>query len=70
MLTEPTPELTGRWNGPYLKNADVLKDPWGNPYIIKCGGDLPPGARGIAVMSKGEDGKEGTGDDFKSWEQQ
>lgn len=51
----------------YMNSKDE-KDPFGNPYVIKCGGDLPAGASGIAVMSKGEDGKEGTGDDLKSWE--
>ena len=45
------------------------KDPWGEEYVIKCG-DLPAGAVGIAVMSKGEDKREGTGDDIKSWDQQ
>jgi len=54
----------------YVNQKADFNDPWGNPYIIKCGGDLPSGARGIGVLSKGEDGKEGTGDDFKSWEQQ
>lgn len=49
-------------------NSKDDKDPFGNPYVIKCGGDLPAGASGIAVMSKGEDGKEGTSDDLKSWE--
>ena len=43
-------------------------DPWGNPYKMMCGADLPPGAHGIAVMSPGPDGKEGTADDIKSWE--
>ena len=47
----------------------TTKDPWGEDYIIKCN-DLPAGAVGIAVMSKGEDKREGTGDDIKSWEQQ
>ena len=51
----------------YMNSKDV-KDPWGQEYIVKCGGDLPPGASGIAVMSLGDDQKEGTGDDIKSWE--
>jgi hypothetical protein len=33
-----------------------------------CGAELPAGAKGLAVMSAGEDGKEGTPDDLKSWE--
>jgi general secretion pathway protein G len=30
-LVEATPEAP-RWNGPYLKNARTLQDPWGRPY--------------------------------------
>lgn len=30
-LVEATPEAP-RWNGPYLKNAKNLLDPWGRPY--------------------------------------
>ena len=29
-----------------------------------------PSAKGLAVMSNGEDGKEGTSDDIKSWDLQ
>jgi len=51
----------------YMNSKDT-KDPWGQEYIVKCGGDLPAGANGIAIMSKGDDQKEGTSDDIKSWE--
>jgi hypothetical protein len=51
----------------YMNGKDI-RDPWGNPYKMMCGQSLPPGAKGIAVMSAGEDGKEGTADDIKSWE--
>ncbi|MBV8760903.1 MAG: type II secretion system protein GspG [Deltaproteobacteria bacterium] len=51
----------------YMDNKDI-KDPWGNPYKMFCGQNLPAGAKGgLAVMSAGEDGKEGTEDDVKSW---
>ena len=50
----------------YMNNKDI-KDPWGNDYKMFCGANLPAGAKGIAVMSVGEDGKEGTADDVKSW---
>ncbi|WP_407185036.1 type II secretion system major pseudopilin GspG [Bradyrhizobium centrosematis] len=30
-LVEAPPEAP-RWNGPYLKNAKTLLDPWGRPY--------------------------------------
>lgn len=46
-----------------------LKDPWGAEYVIKCQ-NLPAGAKGIAVLSKGADGSEGTPDDLKSWDEQ
>jgi general secretion pathway protein G len=50
----------------YMNNKDI-KDPWGGTYKMFCGSNLPAGAKGIAVMSAGEDGKEGTADDIKSW---
>lgn len=51
----------------YVSAAD-RNDPWGAPYHMLCGANLPAGARGFAVFSLGEDGKEGTADDIKSWE--
>jgi len=50
----------------FMNNKDI-KDPWGTPYKMMCGQTLPPGAKGLAVMSAGEDQKEGTEDDVKSW---
>jgi general secretion pathway protein G len=49
-------------------NSNSVKDPWGNPYKMMCGENLPAGAKGLAVTSPGPDGKEGTSDDIKSWE--
>ncbi len=43
-------------------------DPWGHPYRLSCGAQLPAGAEGIAVSSDGADGQAGTEDDLKSWE--
>jgi general secretion pathway protein G len=51
----------------YMNNKDT-NDPWGRPFKMLCGANLPAGAKGLAVMSAGEDGKEGTTDDVKSWE--
>ncbi len=50
----------------FMNNKDI-KDPWGSDYKMMCGQTLPPGAKGLAVMSAGEDQKEGTADDVKSW---
>jgi prepilin-type N-terminal cleavage/methylation domain-containing protein len=52
----------------YMDKKDT-KDPWGGAYKMMCGQTLPAGAKGgFAVSSPGEDGKEGTSDDIKSWE--
>ncbi len=50
----------------YMNNKDI-KDPWGGMYKMYCGSSLPAGAKGLAVSSPGEDGKEDTADDVKSW---
>ncbi len=44
-----------RWNGPYLKGADRLEDPWGNAYVY--GVDEDSGE--IRISSLGRDGKVG-----------
>ena len=51
----------------YMNNDDAT-DSWKQPLKMMCGQNLPPGAKGIAVMSIGEDGKEGTCDDIESWD--
>jgi general secretion pathway protein G len=58
VLSRPTPELAERWNGPYLKDADSLRDPWGNPYLYRSDG------RKYEIVSFGRDGApDGTGED-------
>jgi general secretion pathway protein G len=49
-------------------NSKDIKDPWGNPYKMLCGQSAPAGVKGMGIQSNGEDGKEGTSDDIKSWE--
>ena len=62
------PSGVPNWNGPYVKNAEELKDPWRNDLIYRS-----PGAenRAYEIVSLGADGQEG-GDganrDLKSWE--
>ena len=41
---------------------------WEGPTEIVAVANLPAGAKGLGVMSMGEDGKEGTEDDLKSWD--
>ena len=51
-LVEATPEAP-RWNGPYLKKAKNLLDPWGRPYQY----DYPTSNGDYEVYSLGPDGK-------------
>lgn len=50
------PSGMDRWNGPYVKDAAILKDPWGNDFRY-----VQPGRDGKAfeIVSLGADGKEG-----------
>lgn len=48
--------VTG-WNGPYVKDADELKDPWGRPYIYRSPSQRPNET--FDIMSLGADGKPG-----------
>lgn len=51
-LVEQPPEST-HWNGPYLKKAQNLLDPWGRPYQY----NFPTANGDYAVYSLGPDGK-------------
>lgn len=62
------PGNVSNWNGPYVKNADELKDPWRNDLRYKSPGDA---ARSYDLTSLGADGKEGgegPNRDINSWE--
>ena len=54
------------WEGPYLKKADALIDPWRRPYIYRF-----PGEHGdydlYSLGADGEDGGEGEDRDLTSW---
>lgn len=47
---------------------DEFRDAWGKPLKFLCGDTLPAGASGLGVYSMGEDGKDNTPDDIRSWE--
>jgi general secretion pathway protein G len=67
LLTSPSG--SGKWNGPYVKNEDAIKDVFNNDFIYRSPGE---GNRPYEVISLGSDGKEGgegPARDVKSWEQ-
>jgi len=60
------PSDSERWNGPYVKKANSLIDPWGRPYEYRS-----PGERGeydlFTLGADGLDGGEGEDADVGSW---
>ena len=61
-----SPGGTARWRGPYLKKAEAINDPWGQPYVYRF-----PGEHGaFDVVSLGRDnaaGGDGENRDVVSW---
>lgn len=49
------PDGADAWQGPYLKSADSLIDPWDAPYLY----DVSEDGRRAAVLSLGADQQEG-----------
>jgi len=60
------PSDAERWNGPYVKKAKSLIDPWGEPYQY-----LSPGDHGeydlFTLGADGVDGGDGEDADVTSW---
>lgn len=60
------PGDAGKWNGPYVKKAEMLIDPWGNAYQYRS-----PGEHGdFDIFSLGADntvGGDGENQDLTSW---
>lgn len=60
------PADSERWNGPYLKKADSLNDPWGRPYLYRH-----PGEHGeydlYTLGADGQEGGEGEDQDVTNW---
>ncbi|WP_237154323.1 type II secretion system major pseudopilin GspG [Oryzibacter oryziterrae] len=53
------PAAADKWNGPYTNQAEIPKDPWGNPYQYGVPGQKKP----YVITSLGSDGKKGGTDD-------
>jgi general secretion pathway protein G len=52
------PQGVDNWNGPYLKKAQGLKDPWGRPYLYRS-----PGQHGeFDIYSYGAKGQASEGE--------
>jgi general secretion pathway protein G len=60
------PADASNWDGPYLKKADSLIDPWGRPYLYRF-----PGEHGdfdlYTLGADDQEGGEGENRDLTSW---
>jgi general secretion pathway protein G len=60
------PADASNWDGPYLKKADSLIDPWGRPYLYRF-----PGENGdydlYSLGADDQEGGEGEDRDLTSW---
>ncbi|MGD2095195.1 MAG: type II secretion system major pseudopilin GspG [Phycisphaerales bacterium] len=61
LLTAPA-GLEEKWNGPYIKQSQLL-DPWDNPYIYVAEGEINPGSYDLVCF--GADGQQGGEGDNK-----
>lgn len=57
------PADAASWNGPYLKDGAVPRDPWNNPYLYRSPGE---NGRPYDIISLGEHGREGGAGDPRS----
>ncbi len=63
LLQKPASDR-GRWKGPYIENAEDMKDPWGNDLRYRFPGTKNVG--GYDLYSLGPDAKESE-DDIGNW---
>jgi general secretion pathway protein G len=54
------------WRGPYLDDAALPKDPWGNDYVYVFPGRQ--NANSYDLSSPGPDARAGTEDDIANWQ--
>jgi general secretion pathway protein G len=66
LLTNPG--NVSNWNGPYVKNADELKDPWRTDLIYKSPGDANRPYELTSLGADNKEGGEGANRDINSWE--
>lgn len=56
------------WNGPYVKNARIPPDPWGNNYQYRSPVDHVPPYQIISLGSDGREGGTGTAADVSNFD--
>lgn len=60
-------EEAKKWNGPYLKDPNSLKDPWGGEIQYKRGDDGAVNEGSYDLWSNGPDKQDGSDDDISNF---
>lgn len=66
LLTAPSG--VANWNGPYVRDANDLKDPWRNDLVYRSPGSENRPYEIVSLGADGQEGGEGANKDLKSWE--
>lgn len=67
-LIAPPANRADQWHGPYLADAKIPLDPWGEAYVYRYPGTKNKNS--YDVFSKGPDKTEGTKDDIGNWSEE
>jgi general secretion pathway protein G len=67
-LIAPPANRADQWHGPYLADAKIPLDPWGDAYVYRYPGTKNKNS--YDVFSKGPDKTEGTKDDIGNWSEE
>ena len=62
------PPGVSNWNGPYVKNADSVKDAWNNEMIYHSPGSENRPFEIISLGADAKEGGEGINKDLNSWQ--
>ncbi|HPF39931.1 MAG TPA: type II secretion system major pseudopilin GspG [Phycisphaerae bacterium] len=60
-------DVAEKWIGPYLKDEQMLQDPWGHTYVYRYPGDHREDS--FDLYSLGPDGIDGNDDDINNWKE-
>ncbi len=59
LMERPSNVDANVWKGPYMPNADSLRDPWGNLYVLTIPGQVNVDFDIVSYGSDGQPGGEG-----------
>jgi general secretion pathway protein G len=65
LVRRPSDVDASTWHGPYVSNADMLKDPWGRPYILAIPGEKNADFDIVSLGSDGKPGGKGEDEDIR-----